>query len=77
LPYPWGDRVESTIGDFWLWVLITLTVPLSRALFGIFVVAFRRNHFYTRVVRPQHAAMLRGDISAPSPPSSRPPPEAH
>ena len=76
LPYPWGDRVESTLGDFGLWVQITLTVLLLRALVGIFIVAFRRNHFYSRVVRPQRAGMLRGDTSSLLPPASRPPPEA-
>jgi hypothetical protein len=74
LPYPWGDRVESAIGDFGLWVQITLTVLLLRALIGIFIVAFRSNHFYSRVVRPQRAEMLR--TSSPLPPVSRPPPEA-
>jgi hypothetical protein len=76
LPYPWGDRVESTLGDFGLWVQITLTVLLLRALAGIFIVVFRRIHFYSHAVRPsvaQRDAMLQGDIS---PPSSRPPPEA-
>jgi hypothetical protein len=26
LPYPWGDRVEATIGDFGLWVQITVAI---------------------------------------------------
>ena len=75
LPYPWGDRVESTLGDFGLWVQITLAILLLRALAGVFVIAFRRNHFYSRAVRPPPAprdAMLQGDISPPS----LPPPEA-
>ncbi len=74
LPYPWGDRVESTLGDFGLWVQITLTILLLRALVGILIVAFRRNHLYSRAARPplaQRDTMLRADIS-PSPPSSRP-----
>jgi hypothetical protein len=75
LPYPWGDRVESTLGDFGLWVQITLTILLLRALAGVFIIAFRRTHFYSRAVRPAPAprdTMLQGDISPPSPP----PPEA-
>ncbi|HUC64793.1 MAG TPA: hypothetical protein VMA53_05165 [Stellaceae bacterium] len=79
LPYPWGDRIETTLGNFGLWVQITLTILFLRALAGIFIVAFRRNHFYGPVVRPpfaQRDAVLRGDTSFPSPPSSRPPPEA-
>jgi hypothetical protein len=26
LPYPWGDRIESTIGNFGIWVQLTLAV---------------------------------------------------
>lgn len=77
LPYPWGDRVETTLGDFGLWVQITLTVLILRTLVGIFIVALRRSPFYSRMVRPplaEREAMLRGDISPPSPPSSGPPP---
>jgi hypothetical protein len=78
LPYPWGDRVETTLGDFGLWVQITLTVLLLRTLVGIFIVGFRRSLFFGRAMRPplaQRDAMLRGDTSFHSPPS-RPPPEA-
>jgi hypothetical protein len=42
LPYPWGDRIESTLGDFGLWVQLTLTILLLRALVGIVLIAFRR-----------------------------------
>lgn len=42
LPYPWGDRVEATIGDFGLWVQLTLTILLLRAVLGILLLAFRR-----------------------------------
>ena len=30
LPYPWGDRIESTLGDFGLWVQITLAIIAFR-----------------------------------------------
>jgi hypothetical protein len=32
LPYPWGDRIESTLGDFGLWVQITLAIVAFRVL---------------------------------------------
>jgi hypothetical protein len=32
LPYPWGDRVEATLGDFGLWVQITLAIIAFRIL---------------------------------------------
>ena len=30
LPYPWGDRIESTIGNFGIWVQLTLAILLFR-----------------------------------------------
>ena len=30
LPYPWGDRVESTLGNFGLWVQIALAIVAFR-----------------------------------------------
>ena len=30
LPYPWGDRIESTLGNFGLWVQITLAIIAFR-----------------------------------------------
>ena len=32
LPYPWGDRVEATLGNFGLWVQITLAIIALRIL---------------------------------------------
>jgi hypothetical protein len=32
LPYPWGDRIEATLGDFGLWVQITLAIVAFRVL---------------------------------------------
>jgi hypothetical protein len=32
LPYPWNDRIEATLGDFGLWVQITLAIILFRVL---------------------------------------------
>jgi hypothetical protein len=31
LPYPWGDRIESTIGNFGIWVQPTLAILVFRA----------------------------------------------
>ncbi len=30
LPYPWGDRIEATLGNFGLWVQITLAIIVFR-----------------------------------------------
>ena len=30
LPYPWGDRIETTLGNFGLWVQITLAIIVFR-----------------------------------------------
>ena len=32
LPYPWNDRVEATLGNFGLWVQITLAIIAFRVL---------------------------------------------
>lgn len=32
LPYPWGDRIEATLGNFGLWVQITLAIMAFRVL---------------------------------------------
>ena len=32
LPYPWGDRIEATLGNFGLWVQITLAIIAFRLL---------------------------------------------
>jgi hypothetical protein len=31
-PYPWGDRIEATIGNFGLWVQITIGIVAFRIL---------------------------------------------
>jgi len=38
LPYPWGDRIESTLGNFGLWVQITLAIVAFR--FFMWLIAF-------------------------------------
>jgi hypothetical protein len=41
LPYPWGDRIEATIGNFGLWVQITLAIIVFRILMWLVILAFR------------------------------------
>ena len=41
IPYPWGDRIESTLGNFGLWVQITLAIVVFRALVGIIIMTAR------------------------------------
>jgi hypothetical protein len=41
LPYPWGDRIEATIGDFGLWVQITLAIIALRILTWLMASAIR------------------------------------
>jgi hypothetical protein len=40
LPYPWGDRIEDTLGNFGLWVQITLAIIAFRiAVWALMAVA--------------------------------------
>ena len=41
LPYPWGDRVEATIGNFGLWVQITFAIVAFRILVWMVLAAVR------------------------------------
>ncbi len=42
LPYPWGDRIEATIGNFGLWVQVTLAIIVFRLLIWAVLAAGRR-----------------------------------
>jgi len=42
MPYPWGDRIGSTVGNFGIWVQITLAILALRAVVGLFLMAVRR-----------------------------------
>ncbi len=42
LPYPWGDRIEATLGNFGLWVQITLAIIVFRILVWLVIIAVRR-----------------------------------
>ena len=37
LPYPWGDRVEATLGNIGLWVQITLAIIVFRILMWLLI----------------------------------------
>jgi hypothetical protein len=41
LPYPWGDRIEATLGNFGLWVQITLAIVVFRILMWLVGVVSR------------------------------------
>ena len=41
LPYPWGDRIKSTIGNFGIWVQLTLAILIFRAAIGILLIFIR------------------------------------
>ena len=42
LPYPWGDRIGSTIGNFGIWVQLTLAILEFRAVIGLVLLVLRR-----------------------------------
>ena len=41
IPYPWGDRIETTIGNFGIWVQLTLAILIFRAVIGILLLLIR------------------------------------
>ncbi len=54
LPYPWNDRIEATLGNFGLWVQITLAVIVFRILVWL-VMAALRGAWRARPERPDRA----------------------
>jgi hypothetical protein len=54
LPYPWGDRVEATLGNFGLWVQITLAIIVFRMLMWLAILAMRRA-WWGRDFRPKRS----------------------
>jgi len=42
LPYPWGDRIEATLGNFGLWVQITLAIVVFRILVWLVMAGTRQ-----------------------------------
>jgi len=51
LPYPWGDRIEATLGNFGLWVQITLAIVVFRIVIWAVMLALRQV-WSVRVRRP-------------------------
>jgi hypothetical protein len=41
LPYPWGDRIEATVGNFGVWVQITLAIIAFRIAMWLVIVGVR------------------------------------
>ena len=41
LPYPWGDRIESTLGNFGIWIQLTLAILIFRAVLGVGLILLR------------------------------------
>jgi hypothetical protein len=41
LSYPWGDRIESTVGNFGIWVQITLAILIFRTIIGTVLILIR------------------------------------
>jgi hypothetical protein len=41
LPYPWGDRLESTIGNFGIWVQLTVAILVFRTILGLLLLMIR------------------------------------
>jgi hypothetical protein len=52
LPYPWGDRIEATLGNFGLWVQITLAIIVFRILVWLLLFLLRGVHI-ARHSRPE------------------------
>src|SRR6201989_3040052 len=57
LPYPWGDRIEATLGNFGLWVQITLAIVVLRVLMCLVISATRRA-FASRRTEPDDMRLL-------------------
>ena len=41
LPYPWGDQLEATIGNFGIWVQLTLAILAFRAVMSLLALSVR------------------------------------
>jgi hypothetical protein len=52
LPYPWNDRIEATLGNFGVWVQITLAIIAFRILVWLVMVVIRTMSTRRRPLRP-------------------------
>jgi hypothetical protein len=41
IPYPWGDRIESTLGNFGIWIELTVAILIFRCIVGAVALGFR------------------------------------
>jgi hypothetical protein len=41
LPYPWGDQIESTLGNFGIWIQLTFSILIFRAALGLGLLLIR------------------------------------
>ena len=69
LPYPWGDRIESTLGNFGIWVQLSLAILSFRAALGLALLVLRAR-FRDEPSRP-HSAFKPGAIRTSAPTASR------
>jgi hypothetical protein len=44
LPYPWGDQIESTLGNFGIWIQLTFAILIVRAALGLALILVRAIH---------------------------------
>ena len=58
LPYPWGDRIEATIGNFGLWVQISSAIIGFRIVIGL--LAFLARRVRARSDRQRNSAARNG-----------------
>lgn len=61
LPYPWNDRIEATLGNFGLWVQITLAIIVFRILAWLVIVAVRCA-WTARARRPKRSTPVRSEV---------------
>ncbi len=59
LPYPWNDRIEATLGNFGLWVQITLAIVVFRILVWV-VMSGTRQMWSARARGSRRSTAVRG-----------------
>jgi hypothetical protein len=67
LPYPWGDRIEATLGNFGLWVQITLAIVVFRFLAWLVAFVVRWACRRALIAKRRAGRAHRPDRAAPSP----------
>ena len=53
LPYPWGDRIETTLGNFGVWVQITLAIIVFRI--AVWLVLYPARRAWTKSQRRRNS----------------------